>query len=420
MKFYQVVALLLIGLAYTAVFIANNYLMNGLYGDEIHFWPTVLLFSHEPIPSAHLLNTYPEVIAPLPFMVGGWVINVFGESLQHLRLLSFTLSFGILTLFLAMSPNAKRFWLAALGLVAFPYYYFCSTLFYTDMTALTFILLGWVAYLKRVHWASCLCFVAAVSSRQYAVVFPLIILCYETLPALFADPRPGTITGLMRQKPYLFFYVLAGLTLAGWLLFWKGLGPAPEIARQKYNGTVYQPSYQPGFVLYAAACLGLYYVLPELLLTRRFQFYALRTQSAASVLGWLVLIGLLVTTFPAVQMNDGFFVVPNLGFFDRHLEMVGISGTTKQILFGGLMFLTVLRFASPVSGLAGWVVLLNLLLMGKAHIAWDKYLMPTVATLWLLTLFDAHWPAAERNMRPSTLIRLVSRRVSREPAPVDE
>jgi len=420
MKSYQVVALLLIGLVYTAIFVARNYLLGGPYGDEIHFWPTVLLFSQEPIPSVHLLNTYPEVIAPLPFMVGGWIINLFGESLQHLRLLSFALSLGILLLFLTLSPNSNRFWLAALGLVSFPYYYFCSTFFYTDMTALTFILLGWVAYLKRVHWASCLCFIAAISSRQYAIVFPLIILCHETLPALFADPHPGTITQLMRQKSYLLFYGLAGLTLAGWLLFWKGLGPAPEIARQKYTGTVYQPTYQPGFVLYASACLGLYYVLPELLLTRKFQFYALSTQSAGSVLGWVALIGFLVTTFPAVQMNDGFFVVTNLGFFDRHLTMIGISGSTKQYVFGGLMLLTVLRFASPVSGLAGWVVLLNLLLMGKAHIGWDKYLMPTIATLWLLTLFDAHWPAASRPIRLSTLTRLVYRRASQEPIELND
>jgi len=95
--------------------------------------------------------------------------------------------------------------------------------------------------------------------------------------------------------------------------------------------------------------------------------------------------------------------------------MIGISGSTKQYVFGGLMLLTVLRFASPVSGLAGWVVLLNLLLMGKAHIGWDKYLMPTIATLWLLTLFDAHWPAASRPIRLSTLTRLVYRRASREP-----
>jgi hypothetical protein len=45
-------------------------------------------------------------------------------------------------LLLALSPNTKRFWLVALGLMLFPYYYFCSTFFSTDMTALTFILLG--------------------------------------------------------------------------------------------------------------------------------------------------------------------------------------------------------------------------------------------------------------------------------------
>ncbi|MVM38393.1 hypothetical protein GO730_13740 [Spirosoma sp. HMF3257] len=43
---------------------------------------------------------------------------------------------------------------------------------------------------------------------------------------------------------------------------------------------------------------------------------------------------------------------------------------------------------------------MNLILMGKAHIGWDKYLLPTIATLWFLTLFDKHWALSKANEVP--------------------
>ncbi|GAB4029314.1 hypothetical protein [Spirosoma gilvum] len=401
MRLYSIIALLAFGALYVFIFFFREHLNFTLFGDEVHFWPTVLLFSKEPIPSAHLLNNYPEVIAPLPFMVAGWVLNLFGESIQYLRILNFGLSFAILALFLRLSPNPGRFWLAALGLVLFPYYYFCSTIFYTDIIALTFILLGWVCYLKKIHWASCLFFIAAISSRQYAVVFPAIVLCYELNHLVFRFPGWQASVRWVLDRPYLAYYVVAGLSLLAWVIFWGGPGPAPEIARQKYDDTVEKLIYKPGFVLYASACLGLYYVIPELILTRRLQFYALESKQRPWLIGGVALIVLLITFFPAEQMYDGFFVVKNLGFLDRHLEMVGIKGIGKQLIFGALMLLTVLRFANSKSGLAGWVVLLNLVLMGKAHIGWDKYLLPTIGTLWLLTLFDRHWPLSKPDSEPT-------------------
>ena len=393
------ISLITISIIYTLIYFYKNHLVFSLYGDEIHFWPTVLLFKNEPIPSVHLMNNYPEVIAPLPFIIAGWVINLFGPSIQYLRIFNFSLSFSILVLFLKMSPNPSRFWLATLGLFFFPYYYFCSTLFYTDILALTFILLGWVTYLKRAHWASCLFFIAAISSRQYAVIFPIIILCYEVSPTLFDFISWRASVLWVKSRPYLFYYVVASMTLVGWMLFWKGLGPAPEVARQKYNNTVHQFTYTPGFVLYASACVGLYYVLPEMLLTRKLQFYALESKQRPWLISWVVLIGILIVFFPAKQMYDGYFVVPNLGFFDRHLELIGITGLIKQLIFGSLMLIMILRFSSPKSGLAGWVVLLNVMLMGKAHIGWDKYLLPTIVTLWLLTLFDGHWSLVGNSLR---------------------
>lgn len=408
MRTHRFLTFAVLFVAYLFVFFFRDHLAFPVFGDEIHFWPTVLLFSKEPIPSVHLLKNYPEVIAPLPFMIAGWIINLVGHSLQYLRMLNFGLSFAILMLFLRLSPTANRFWLAALGLILFPYYYFCSTIFYTDILALVCILLGWVAYLKGVHWASGLLFIAAISSRQYAVVFPAIIICYEVIPSAFRFTRWQTLVRWAMDKAYLLYYVIAGLSIIGWVMFWHGLGPAPEVARQKYNDTVHQLTYKPGFVLYASACVGLYYVIPEMLLTRRLQFYALQSAYRSWLIGAAVtLITILMIWFPAVQMNDGFFIVPNLGFFDRHLELAGITGYAKQLIFGSLMLVTILRFASPKSGLAGWVTLLNLILMGKAHIGWDKYLLPTIATLWLLTLFDEHWPLSKQVSQPSASVELI-------------
>ena len=55
------------------------------------------------------------------------------------------------------------------------------------------------------------------------------------------------------------------------------------------------------------------------------------------------------------------------------------------------MLLTLMRFVSPVFNLSSWVVVINILLLGKAQLSWDKYSLPMIMVLWFLTMFNNQW-----------------------------
>ncbi|GAB4013850.1 hypothetical protein GCM10028808_34430 [Spirosoma migulaei] len=398
-KTYSFVALLFI---YAGV----AWLRNGfqlpvfLYSDETHFFKTTLQFAREPIPSARLLQTYSEVITPLAFIIGGWICRLFDPTIQTLRLYNVALSFLLLTTLLWLNPGpARRFWIVVAGLAISQYYYYCSVYFYTDMTAVAFVMVGLIAYLKRIHWLSGVCLALAISTRQYMVVFPLAILGFELVQAYKQSSHETRVGYLIRYLRFSRWYVAALLTLVGWILFWNGLGPSAEIARQEYDRTQYNLLYSPGFVMYAAACIGAYYVIPEFLIRPHLSFYSdYVKRQPALVLTWLLLICAIIVWFPARQTYNDYFKVAELGLLDRLVMSVGFNNVSKQIVFGGLMLLTVLRFARFKSGLAGWIAFMNILMLGKAYVAWDKYLLPTITALWFLTLFDKYWPLVQASI----------------------
>jgi hypothetical protein len=50
-----------------------------------------------------------------------------------------------------------------------------------------------------------------------------------------------------------------------------------------------------------------------------------------------------------------------------------------------------MRFFSPHLNFSSFVVLFNLLLLGKAQLSWDKYSLPMIMVLWYLAMFDDQW-----------------------------
>ena len=113
--------------------------------------------------------------------------------------------------------------------------------------------------------------------------------------------------------------------------------------------------------------------------------------------GFLIVIATIIAFFPAKQAHNPYFTWPYLGYVDELLMKIGISGLLKQLVFGVLMLVTLVRFVSPRFTLATWVFLLNILLLGKAQLSWDKYSLPMIMVLWFLAMYDEHWlPSATR------------------------
>ena len=388
-KLYTSVAIVVL---FIAVFFLKQNFLGELYQDEFHYLPTAAFFSEEPLPSLDLLKSYNELNTPIPFILGGWVVNVFGENIQGLRLLTFAVSFALLMIFVWNSPDhSKRFFLCLAGLMIFPNYYLCSVYYYTDIFAMIGVLAGVVAYVRKAHWWGMLFFIAAVSSRQYMLAFPAAIVAFEFLESLKKEfSIKSFFSNLLTNRTWL-PYAFAVLSIVPWVLLWKGPAPAAVMAEQYYDSDKLI-QYNFGYVIYSSACLAVYYIIPEVLITGKIRFFIDYPKNHPRFfISFIVLIGALITFFPAKQAYNPYFTWPYLGYVDQLLTTVGITGFIKQLVFGLLMLITLMRFVSPYFNLASCVVLINVLILGKAQLSWDKYSLPMIMVLWFLAMFDHHW-----------------------------
>ncbi len=388
-KLYTSFALLAI---FIIVFFLKDRFTVELYQDEHHYLPAAVQFSAEPIPSLHLLQTYNELNTPIPFILGGWVLNIFGNDVQNLRLLTALTSFALLMLFVWYSPErTKRFWLCLGGLLIFPNYYLVSVYYYTDIFAMVFTLGGVIAYLRKSHWVGFLSLAAAVCCRQYMLAFPAAILAYEVFKNVKWSANPLVLVKSIFSDPAWIWYALAVLAIVPWVVIWHGPAPASVMADQHYDSDKLV-NYNFGYLMYASVVVAVYYIIPETLVTRRFpHFLAYPQKHPVMFAGFLAVIAAIVAFFPAKQAYNPYFTWPYLGYVDELLMKIGISGLLKQLVFGALMLVTLVRFVSPRFTLATWIFLLNILLLGKAQLSWDKYSLPMIMVLWFLAMYDEYW-----------------------------
>ncbi|NIJ55967.1 hypothetical protein [Dyadobacter arcticus] len=381
---------------FVIIFIVKDRFTVDLYQDEFHYLPTAVLFGTEPWPSINLLKSYNELNTPVPFILGGWAVRLFGENIQYLRLLTFITSFSLLMLFIWNSPDrSKRFWLCLAGLMAFPNYYLVSIYYYTDIFAMFFTLAALIAYVRKAHGLSLILFIAAVCCRQYMLAFPAAVAAFEILEILKkSNSIKSFVTWIFAERTWL-YYIFGVLSIVPWILLWHGPAPASVMAEQHYDSDKLV-QYNFGYLLYSSVVVAVYYVIPEILLTKNWHYLVSYPERYPKwFFALLALVGFLVVFFPAKQAHNPYFTWPFLGYVDQILMTIGITGFIKQVLFGILMMITLMRFIAPTFNLASWMVVLNILLLGKAQLSWDKYSLPLIMGLWFLAMFDHQWSLCE-------------------------
>lgn len=374
------------------VLVIKDFFSEGLYQDETHYLPTAVRFSKEIIPSIALLKDYNELNTPLPFILGGWVIRIFGEDILNLRLLTYITSLVLLLLFVWTAPEKpSRLFLCLFGLLLFPSYYLCSIYYYTDIYAMLFVLAGLVAYLKKRHIYGAILMALAIACRQYMLAFPIAIIFFEIVHFDLRKPFLTSLFNRLRQDRTWLFYGIAVLSLVPWVILWKGLAPA-SVMEDQYYETDKLIRYNFGYVMYASAVLTSYYIVPETLLFGKWRFFIeYPKREPRRFILFVFITAVFVVLFPAQQAYNPYFTWPYLGYVDRLFETIGLTGIFKQIVFGVMMLVAFIRFFSFRLNLASYIVLFNLLILGKAQLSWDKYSLPMVMTLWYLALFDKEW-----------------------------
>jgi hypothetical protein len=356
---------------------------SDLQKDELHFWPTSLLFSRSLVPDIDTLRNYNELSTPLPFMVFGAVEHLFGWGVTGGRLVNWLAS--LIVILLIGMPRRDGAWrpcLAAVGLMLCPYFVGASVYLYTDMLAILFVCLGVWFYLRSRHWLSALAFILAIAARQYMIAFPAAILCYE----LCASWKRGFAVRGSWVAP-----AVAAASILGWIALFGGLAPRAAVDAQQVS-TARAARIFPDHGLYFLACLAVYFVIPEAILYRDWRPDLKRWRTAAAC---ALLLILLFAAFPPLANVE--YPIPAMGFFDVAVRRV-LPDFWRMALFCACAWICCLRFMR--TGLAGVLVGMNALVMLKAHVGWDKYALPLLAVLWLLkseqrldpsgSLFSAH------------------------------
>ncbi len=340
-----------------------------LSGDGVHFWQTTIdWFSRSAVPSIAALRSYDELNTPLPFVVWGALEHGFHQGIWVPRALNLVLSFLVAAL-IAWPPGAvstKRI-AAAAGLLLCPYYLFVSARIYTDVPAIFCAAFGLWAYLDRRPALSAAFFVLGIACRQYIVAFPLAIVAHElTKPAV------------ERSRRAIIASTAAAASLAGWVLLFHGVAPPAAIDEQGIV-TANPVTVIPQNALYFLACLGLYFTVPA-------RVFAGRLPDASDLPGRRMLaagaaIAVLFVLFP--PFGNQSVPTAEMGLFDRALHAAGLPPILRATVFG--VFAIAAVWSLSGQRLALWLAASNALVLLKGPGTWDKYALPALAGLWLLT-----------------------------------
>jgi hypothetical protein len=357
-------ALILVFLALVAGF---DFLRFPVRADELHFWPASVALFQNGFPTLSQLRTYNELSTPLPFVIFGGLEYLLHGGIVVGRAINMASSFAILFIIGAAGKFSLRAFLCAAGLLLFPYFALVGTHLYTDPLAVLCTVAGVALYLRGRPWGAAVCFTLGIACRQYIVAFPLAIVAH----GLWARARSKQFA----LRGDLIAPAIATLSLGGWYLFFGGF--APETALHAQNLVAH---FYPEHGLYFLACVGLYFVVLECILFRSVGPLFAASHGAIMM---IVAVSALFLLFPPIQNVNP--PAPTMGYLDIAAR-AALPTPLRVILFWALAILAALRFR-PLS-IGGVMLYANAVMMACAHVAWDKYALPMLATLWLLKSAD--------------------------------
>jgi len=363
--------------------------------DETHYWPNAQYLTSDGFPSLEKLRTYSELCTPLSLTLFGWADRLTGGGLPAARYFSLGAVCLTLVLFvlLARGPD-RRVVPAALCMLAFPYFLGVGVHIYPDSFAILFTLLGLALFQRDRPWIAALFFTLAISCRQYMVAFPVGLALWEIAELIRLRPANERWRAILTSSKSAAGFSGA-LVLSAWIIFWGGFGPPGEVKRQAVSTAQHTILFYPQYALYGLACLGLYFAYCGWVIFDR----KLQPRAVVSVrsIALLLVVAICFWFFPP---QDNFhYEIDNMGYFDRMIrEAAGAHSTTRLIILGAFAWIATMAFCRR--SLVSTLVMVHLLVLAKAHIAWDKYELPMLLCLWFL-MADERLAAAIATANPA-------------------
>ncbi|MBN8596942.1 MAG: hypothetical protein J0L78_04635 [Planctomycetes bacterium] len=357
--------------------------------DETHYWPNAQYLTSGGLPSLEKLRTYSELCTPLSLMLFGWADRFTGGGLPAARYFSLSAVCATLVLFvlLARGPD-RRVLPAALCLLAFPYFLGVGIHIYPDSFAILFTLIGLALFQRDLPWFGAIFFALAISCRQYMVAFPVGLALWQIAELIRLKPANERMRAII-TSPKVIAGLSGALVLLAWIVFWGGFGPPGEVRRQAVSTAQNSILFYPQYALYGLSCLGLYFALPHWVLFDR----RLNLRFVFSLRGVLLMTAITVCFWFFPPQDNFHYEIDNMGYFDRMIRgAVGAHSPVRLIILAAFAWIAAMAFCRR--SLASTLVLVHLLMLAKAHIAWDKYELPMLMCLWFLVADQARRPDA--------------------------
>lgn len=341
-----------------------------IYGDEIHYYATAQKFFAPDRTFLSLLKSYPEPISPLLFIIGGLLINFFGNSLYLLRTTSLISGIVIIIIFYYLLrangiTKVFTFHICMGSLILNPYFAGSSVLFYTDALAIAFGLLGLFFEHREKPILAALFFSLAIWTRQYFIFIPVGFILYELCRFWFFNRKFYFRRFIAYLLPLFSFCVL--------IIIWGGLSPINFYSISIEQRGIFNPQY----VVYLVS-ITIVYTFPVL-----FFFYKRLFQNWKNFL--MVGFGAFVFWFYIPGPNLPMFAgKTTLGFFDILITALPMPRNYTLFvffLFGILVWSEILQHGEKR---IRTILFAFLLINFFAHGTWDKYLLPVLPLIFLL------------------------------------
>ena len=368
------------------------------WGDEEHFLHTVRIFGQGL--SWDLLRSYPEMSAPLTYVLYAAWGSLAGFDTPTLRLLSPLIAAATVLVWYAflgdVNPSKALALLALFTIVLNPYFAGLSVFVFTDMLSLLGLAVTAIGVSRRKAWLAACGLALATCSRQYLAFLA---------PAVIGGPLIGS-RGVGSGK-WILASVAGMMPLGALVVLWGGhLAPSNAI-REVYtaDGLRFDPH---ALSLYISAPAA--YLLPLTLIA----LPQLRRSWSPALLIAAVLAALFVVLVPVApslaQTREGSFTV---GFLHRAVELM-LGNTGSRVVFPVLAFVNIwtmgVALESGVRSLGSarrpdaeifvWLAIAAFLaVMPFSYMPWEKYALPLLM------------------LQSVTLAQLIGRRRSHRPAP---
>lgn len=355
-----------------------------VWHDENHFVDTINYFGETPLFQA--LHNYDEMSTPLPFILFSLWGKIFGFHLISLRILSLFLAsatYWLLYLFFSKHLIKSTALFLTIFIALNPYFIGASIFVFTDMTAILFMVLAFVALYNKSPLLLLLGLSGALLSRQYfAFLIPSFFIFYF-LKFLNEDNKLNSLQNILAV-------LLSCIPLMVLFIYWGSTCPDNTV-KKLFMNNVYQFHFNSLFLYSAQIVL---YTIPISIVCNWNLYKNKKSILISALLSVAYFLNPIEVSPSALLINRS-----TVGYLNRAIELIKIRGLSQFVFYAGFLFsipviihwITVfIRKLKTKDFDIDFLLIMTmfsfLVVMPFSYLIWEKYFIPVLPTVMYLLI----------------------------------